>query len=398
VRTVGSAVGGTHVTFTTREVFIVAVRAKEADVIEAHSRARGAAMAAAACLLLALPVHAQVTPAAGYTPPDDTPSIRVGATIFADYTVQQQPKVKDAAGEDVTLNSFNLARSYINITGNISHLIAFRITPDITRESGVGSSLNGSLTFRLKYAYAQFNLDDWMTKGSWIRFGQQQTPWVDFMEGIYRYRFQGQIFAERDGFLSSSDVGASFHYSLPSNFGDIHTGIYNGESYTQPELNQEKGFMIRGTLRPLPMSSALRGLRITGFWDQDAYLKGEDRQRGIINATYEHQYVNASFEYLSAKDQRPPTFAMVDANGWSAWVTPRTTKGWEGLLRYDHLEPNTHAPGTRKRSIAGIAYWFPHQGNVSTSLLLDFDYTDNDGFVPAVSKQQKVALHMLLNF
>ena len=260
-------------------------------------------MAAAACLLLALPVHAQVTPAAGYTPPDDTPSIRVGATIFADFTVQQQPKVKDAEGDDVTLNSFNVARSYINITGNISHLIAFRITPDITRESGVGSSLNGSLTFRLKYAYAQFNLDDWMTKGSWLRFGQQQTPWVDFMEGIYRYRFQGQIFAERDGFLSSSDVGASFHYSLPSNFGDIHTGVYNGESYTQPELNQEKGFMIRGTLRPLPMSSALRGLRITGFWDQDAYLKGEDRQRGIINATYEHQYVNASFEYLSAKDQ-----------------------------------------------------------------------------------------------
>jgi hypothetical protein len=379
-------------------VFIVAAMAKEADVIEAHSRARAAALTAAACLLLALPVHAQVTPAGGYTPPDDTPSIRVGATIFADYTVQQEPKVKDAAGDDVTLNSFNVARSYINITGNISHLIAFRVTPDITRESGVGSSLNGSLTFRLKYAYAQFNLDDWMTKGSWIRFGQQQTPWVDFMEGIYRYRFQGQIFAERDGFLSSSDTGASFHYSLPSNYGEIHAGVYNGESYTQVELNQEKGFMIRGTFRPFVMNPILRGLRVTGFWDQDAYLKGEDRQRGIINATFEHPYVNASFEYLSAKDQRPPTFTTVDAHGWSVWVTPRTKIGWEGLLRYDHLEPNTDAPGTRKRTIAGVAYWFPHQGNVSTAALLDFDYTDNDGFAPFQLKQQKVALHMLLNF
>ena len=37
-------------------------------------------------------------------------------------------------------------------------------------------------TFRLKYAYAQFNLDDWMTRGSWARFGIQQTPWVDFVE------------------------------------------------------------------------------------------------------------------------------------------------------------------------------------------------------------------------
>ena len=114
----------------------------------------------------------------------------------------------------MTLNSFNVGRSYINVTGNISHSIAFRITPDITRETGAGSSLNGSYTFRLKYAYAQWNLDDYMTKGSWARFGQQQTPYVDYSEGIYRYRFQGTIFAEREGFLSSSDVGASFHYNF----------------------------------------------------------------------------------------------------------------------------------------------------------------------------------------
>src|SRR3954470_12074108 len=173
-------------------------------IAHSTSHRRGGAALLVALLSCATPAFAQVTPAAGYTPPDDTPSIKVGATIFADYTVQQKPSVKDAAGNDVQLNSFNVSRSYINITGNISHLIAFRITPDITRESGVGSSLNGSLRFRLKYAYAQFNLDDWITKGSWVRFGQQQTPWPDYIEGIYRYRFQGQIFAEREGFLSSS--------------------------------------------------------------------------------------------------------------------------------------------------------------------------------------------------
>jgi len=373
--------------------------AKEANVIDGFSRARAAAAAVAACLLLAAPARAQVTPAAGYTPPDDTPSIKVGATIFADYTVQQKPSVKDAAGNDVQLNSFNVSRSYINITGNISHLIAFRITPDITRESGVGSSLNGSLTFRLKYAYAQFNLDDWMTKGSWVRFGQQQTPWLDYIEGIYRYRFQGQIFAEREGFLSSSDTGVSFHYSLPANYGDIHTGIYNGEGYTQPEVNQDKGFMIRGTVRPLPMHPILRGLRVTGFWDQDAYVKNEDRQRGIFNVAFEHRYVTGSFEYLSTKDQRPPGFQTVDAHGWSAWVTPKTTLGWEGLLRFDHLEPNTSAPGKRDRTIGGVAYWFPHQGNVATALLLDVDNTKSKDFVPAnPATQRRIAVHMLLNF
>src|SRR3954453_2196557 len=90
-----------------------------------------ALLAAALGLLQASVASAQVTVAAGYTPPDDTPSIRVGATIFADYTIQQQPTIKDADGNLVTLNQFQVGRSYINVTGNISHSIAFRITPDI---------------------------------------------------------------------------------------------------------------------------------------------------------------------------------------------------------------------------------------------------------------------------
>ena len=90
--------------------------------------------------------------------------------------------------------------------------MAFRVTPDITRETGTGSSLNGSYTYRLKYAYAQFNLDDWMTRGSFARFGMQQTPWVDFIDSVYRYRFQGPTLEDREGILSSSDVGATFRY------------------------------------------------------------------------------------------------------------------------------------------------------------------------------------------
>ena len=70
---------------------------------------------------------AQVTPAAGYTPPDDTPAIKVGVTFFGDYTVQQAPRIKDADGNEVTFNGFNVGRTYLNITGNITHNIAFRI-------------------------------------------------------------------------------------------------------------------------------------------------------------------------------------------------------------------------------------------------------------------------------
>ena len=352
-------------------------------------------------LTLAFPCAAQVTPAAGYTPPDDTPSIKIGAVIFTDYTVQQQPKVKDADGNDVTLNSFNVGRAYLNVTGNISHSIAFRITPDITRESGTGSSLNGSYTFRLKYAYAQFNLDDHLNPGrtgTWVRLGMQQTPWVDFMEQVYRYRFQGTIFEEREGFLSSSDVGASFHYSLPGNYGELHTGFYNGETYSRPEVNDQKGFMIRGTFRPFRMHAVLRGLRVTGFYDKDAYVKRDERTRGIGAVTFEHKYLNASFDYLAATDQPLSTSAAVDARGYSFWVIPRAPNGWEGLFRYDHLKPNTDTRATRTRTIGGIAYWFPHQGTVNTALLFDVDQANFDNFAVAQPTQRRIAVHALVTF
>ena len=355
---------------------------------------------AGAVVALALPAAAQVTPAAGYTPPDDTPTIKVGATIFTDYTYQSAPDLTDADGNVVSPSSFNVGRAYINITGNISHNIAFRITPDIVRETGT-NALNGSYAFRVKYAYAQFNLDDWLNQGrtgSWIRLGAQQTPFVDFMEGIYRYRFQGTIFEEREGFLSSSDVGAAFHYNFAGNYGDVHTGIYNGETYSKPEVNDQKGFMIRATLRPVPMHPVLRGVRLTGFYDNDAYVKNAERTRGIVAVSFEHKYLNASFDYLAVTDQTSVTKSPVDGHGFSVWATPKATNGWEALLRYDHMEPNNDVSGVRKRVIGGIAYWFPHQGNVSTSLLLDIDQQTFSDFATPQPTQRRYAIHGLVNF
>ena len=46
----------------------------------------------------------------------------------------------------------------------------------------------------------------------------------------------------------------------------------------------------------------------------------------------------------------------------------------KGLLRYDQLVrigQRSTLEEEPDRTIAGVAYWFPHQGTVSTVLLLD---------------------------
>jgi hypothetical protein len=383
-------------------------------------RALGAALALA--LLPGTAAFAQVTPAAGYVPPDDTPAIKVGTVIYANYTYQDEPTAKDADGNTIHPSSFEVSRAYINVTGNLHHLLSFRVTPDIGGRfaTSVSSSVtggvpgekvtttgstnyDGSLVFRLKYAFGQFNLDDWAPKGSWIRLGQQQTPYLDFMEGIYRYRWQGTIFPEREGYITSSDPGISAHFSLPNNYGDAHFGVYNGDGYSKAEANNQKSFQIRGTLRPLPHADVIKGLRLTAFYDADHYVKNGPRDRFIGSVTFEHHYVNLGFDYLDVKDRTSglPTGSEVQAQGWSIWVTPRTKVGLEGLFRYDDNKPAKNVAATagahRKRTIAGVAYWFKSEKKDSAAIMADWEKVDYDAAL-AKPNEKRFIFNSLFTF
>lgn len=355
------------------------------------------------------------TPAAGDTPPDSTPAIRIGGTLFTNYTYQTSPPTTDADGNIVKKNSFDVTRAYINVTGTISRLLAFRITPDVSRETSTASSLSGSLQFRLKFAYLQANLDDWMPSGSYARFGIQPTPYLDYSEGIYRYRFQGTMFVERAGYFASADAGASWRLALPSNYGDIHVGVFNGENYNKAEVNDQKALMVRATIRPFAtLAGVLQGIRATVFYDGDHYIANGERTRLVGQATFEHKYLSGGFEYLDARDRPSAAADAVETrgNGYSIWVTPRSSRGWEALLRYDHHTPDNRsvfapagtAPNAtttlnsqkQNRLIAGVAYWFPLQGTVSSALMVDYDGQrfDNITTLPVHS----VGAHALINF
>jgi len=272
-----------------------------------------------------------------------TPDVKIGTTIFADYTQTDAATPPDA---------FNVSRAYINIMGNLNDRISFRVTPDVARETGSGSSLSGSQTFRLKYAFAQFALN----KSTWLRAGVQQTPLIDYEEGIYRYRFQGTTFVEREGFLTSSDAGISAHLSGLGDRAEVHAGYYNGEGYAHTETNDEKALQIRGTWR------WSKSVRTTLFVDEDHYAATAKRQRFVGEVTYESARGNAGVDVLRADDKG------VSSNGWSAWATPRLVNGWELLLRHDSVASQDH-----ERTIAGIAYWMLNKGKLQSAVMLDYD-------------------------
>jgi hypothetical protein len=126
-----------------------------------------------------------------------------------------------------------------------------------------------------------------------------------------------------------------------------------------------------------------------------------ERKRLLGSVTFEHTYLNAGLDYLDAKDQTSakPGTPNVEGRGYSIWATPRSPMGLELLLRYDHMTPNTALDAqVRNRTIIGVAYWFPRQGNVSSALMVDYDGQTFDNFTPAPPSQKRYFLHGVVNF
>lgn len=339
--------------------------------------------------------------AAGQTPvvqPATPETTRVGVTVFADYTVTETPKVTDANGNPVTANGFNLTRTYINVTGSITPRITFRLTPDITRNSDSTGATSGNLIFRLKFAFAQFRFGS----NTNLRLGMQPTPMIDGQESVYRYRFQGSLFAEREVGLPSADVGLTMIQPLPGGFGEVHAGVYNGEGYTRSEANDQKAFVGRVTLRPLPDHSIGKGLRLLGYYHIDHYAKGLPRKRAAASAMFEHSRFNAGFDLAQRTDQPTPGAPEVTGRGVSVFVTPffqEKGSGVEGLFRFDSFKPDVDVTGRRNRLIAGLAYWFPKAGPGTAALLAHLEQVRLS--TPALSMrttERRYSLNMLITF
>jgi len=151
-------------------------------------------------------------------------------------------------------------------------------------------------------------------------------------------------------------------------------------------------------VKPLARHAVLKGLQLTGFYIADSYIEDGTRRRGIVAATFEHAHAAAGFEYFTASDQKSAAGPQIDGDGYSVWLVPRTSRGWEGLLRVDHYTPNRSLGGSQDTTIAGVAYWFPSSGGPSAAVLVDYEQSSFDGFPTSLPTIKKFYVHTLINF
>jgi hypothetical protein len=291
------------------------------------------------------------TPPPTGPPEPQFPRISVGALTYFQYAAE----LKNRNG----FNAFDVTRGYVNIAGDLAKKLKFRLTPDLKRVTD--GSLSGSLVFRLKYGFVEFHD---LTPRSWLRFGLHQTPWLDFEESVNRYRVQGTMFAEREDIIAgSSDFGVGYLTRLPSNYGEINVGVYNGEGFTQSEVDKRKSIQARVTIRPLPhrdlAGTRAHGLRVSAFFDAGSSANDRPRRHGLAMVSYEHPHFVGTAQWLAGTVHPAPLNAEAAVRGYSVFAEAREgTQGWAGFARFEGFNPNRHLAGiSHRRFIAGGAYW-----------------------------------------
>ncbi len=222
---------------------------------------RSLAVMAMALVGLAAPLAAQ-----------DGSSVSVSGVGYLHYRYQ--------LGTDSTLtppahaNNFDVDRTYVTIAGKLGDGFTTRITTDVD-----GRKANGNqLSLRLKYAYVAWRPED---SPMTVKFGQIQTPYIDFEESLWGYRMQGPIAMDRTGYLTSSDVGLSVDGNWKDNAVNMTAGIYNGEGYSKAPGDQHKDVAARVSVRlaGTDASGKTGGLRLTGFAQVGKSNGGGTRQR-----------------------------------------------------------------------------------------------------------------------
>lgn len=208
-----------------------------------------------------------------------------------------------------SFNSFNITRAYIDLKFTPVDDVSARVTPNIYEtintgttcttkststkpivttttctassgdkvgtSSGFGQTVDGNWSYRLKYAYVDYNtffkkvLRVRQMQEDKFTFGQEQNPLVDWEENLWGFRYTA-LTPWNYLSLSSTQVGVSMKGPIKFNekqYADYDVGVFDDASFHAIEQSAYKQVMGRLTLNPFGANSRYDGLGLTGFFD-----------------------------------------------------------------------------------------------------------------------------------
>jgi hypothetical protein len=309
------------------------------------------------------------------------PTVTVGGVGYAQFAYYPADTANHA-------NNFDVTRAYINVIGRFGQGILIRVTPDIYRVA------DGSLSYRLKYGFVQWTPDSGAIA---FKLGLLNTPYVEWEEQLWDYRMQGTIAMDRNGYLSSSDLGFLVDGSWGNEAVSMSAGVINGENYNRPLGDKGKDLTARVSVRLMATDETSRtgGLRLTGYGHTGKPTGGGVRQRLLGVLSYRSKMLTLAGVGAVTRDSAPTTPVTPERkgrvlSGFGVLRVPPSHR-LQFMGRVDSVDPDTDADDDRQtRFIVGIGY----QLTPNLRLLADLDKVSYQGGVttPALEVVRSQAL------
>lgn len=355
-------------------------------------------------------------PAPAPKAPDWLDRVTVGGKAYLHYVFDLE--------HDDDLNAFDVTRAYLQVKAETSDHTRFALALDAPKRVSDVKSVevetdpvtgevtgvtvtksSGPYDVVLKHAYGE--IFDLPTKGLWVKFGMHDLPWVPYEEKVWSYRFQGTVMPDREGYLSSTDLGIAIGYDLPSKYLAASVHLINGETWSSPETSEHKDVHAKVTIRPVPSHELLGGLSVSGLAVIGKWTEGDDqdRRRFLGQVAFEHKLGTIAAAFLATSDppsrlvSKQPSLAgstetLAKGMGFTVfgWLDAGAVGGPKGLrvmARLDRWDPDGDVDdNSHTREIAGVGYKL----NKFVELLADVELVQYDEGA-LVDDEGKLFLH-----
>ncbi len=286
--------------------------------------------------------------------------------IFTDWTGKIEKSFE---------NDFDVTRAQIGGKFLFGEKLMGRIVLDVAQATDIGKSgpvdsglnvdyhdLNGSRFAYLRYAYMKLQH---ILPNTDMQLGQFSTPWIDYLNAIEGTRFLAKTFLDQSYNVPSSDLGVAL-LGNATRFLHYQVGIYNGEGFTQNEVNKYKDISGRVVLFPFAAhsSSTFQCLGLIGY-GQYGVKESKDFRHRIGTAlfyrlgkeitvgdcsTVKEEILSLNLQYLYGKDGSSSVEADTGLSAGLRWELPYKTFV---IMNYRSFHDDKNSNGKSFQSFLG---------------------------------------------
>lgn len=284
---------------------------------------------------------------------------KMGGEIYALYSNDLTQN-----GHGKGYNKFDLSRAYITLNSKLSNEVSVRITAD------VGSMGASTREVYLKYAYLDWNVEKFIPYST-IRFGLQQTGWIDYMNKVWGRRYVAKTLMDEYKALSSADYGVSHIVKFPKGYGHGSIQVLQGPGYKGSEENRYKDISAFVFFRPLMQVPDLVASMVGGY-----YYKGysnepditsenrKDRVAALARLAYGGIFKISGEYFMSWDRTNPGDTEDLEQNGISVFGEIKFPKATSPFLkkmalvgRYDMYDKDKDIEDNEKEYLIAGVEW-----------------------------------------